>query len=313
MTSTEPTVGDSPGFAAASLGCCAALGTTMLASSRDLGWRSLLIDKDRITRSSEEFQTRPTPDQTIVVMLRGEQRIEVCKRRIWKGASYRAGTVGMTEAGQTDRLRRSIGMSRVAPEKAVLYIPPAFFAEAADYYRRAGQQARGAPLAVLAFNDAAIAGTALALLQAVKAGAPDFYAESAARWIATHLLAVHARWGPLDGDGRNPGSIGDRRLERVLELIEDDPSRSFTLADLATAAGVSKFHFARLFRQATGNTPLAYLLERRLGAARTLLMTTDQSVNAIAARCGFACATHFATAFGKRYGEAPSTFRRLHA
>ncbi len=305
--------GEGQSFAAASLGCCAALGTTMIASSRELGWTSMLVDHDRIVRSSEEFETRPTPDQTIVVMLRGEQHIEVRKRGEWRSASYGKGTVGMTAAGQADRLRRRIGGRGPLPEKAVLYIPPRFFAETIDFYRQAGQGTRNGPLTVLAFNDPAIAGTALALLQAMKADAPDFYAEAAARWLATHLLAAHAGWNSIAEDPRHPGVIRDRRLQRVLALIEDNPSHSLTLADLAAEAGVSKFHFTRLFRQATGKTPLAYLLEHRLAAACTLLGTTDQSIDAVAASCGFTRATHFATAFGRKFGETPSAYRRRRA
>ena len=283
----------------------------MVASSRDMGWTSLLVDHDRIVRSSEEFETNPTPDQTIVVMLQGVQKIEVWKRGTWQGASYRAGTVGMTAVGQTDKLRRRVGAGGPRPEKAVLYLPSQFVAQAADHYRRAGQQVCGDTLTALSFEDPAIAEVATALLRGMSVGGPDFYAESTAWWLASHLLASHGRWESAGDTGRDPGPLRDGRLERVLALMTADLGRPLRLDDLAAEAGVSKFHFTRLFRQKVGLTPLAYLLERRLDAASRLLEVTDLSVAAIATRCGFVRATHFATAFARRYGKSPSLHRRF--
>ena len=285
----------------------------MLASSRDLGWTSLLVDHDRIIRLSAEFETRATTDQTIVVLMRGAQELEVRKGLGWQVARYQAGTVGLTTAGQTNTLRRRSVASGTKTEKAVLYLPVAFLTEAADHYRLAGQRSRRGTLDSLAFNDAAIAGVALGLVKAVRIGAPDFYAEAAARWLATHLLAAHAGWDAIATDTRRPGVITERRLQRVLALMLSDLSRPLHLTDLAAEAGVSKFHFTRLFRQQTGWTPCAYLLDQRLSAAGHHLATREVSIKAVAAGCGFPRATHFAVAFARKFGMSPSAYRRSHS
>ena len=278
-------------------------------SSRNTGWNSLLIDHDRIDCLTDEIETASTPDQTIVVMLRGRQEISVKKHGIWRSAVYRAGTVGMTPGGQGNVLKRRVRRGGPPPEKAVMYVPERQFAETADHYRRAGQRGYVGPLTALAFDDPAIAEVALALLGAVRVGAPDLYAETTAQWLAVHLLAGDPRWRAIEDDRRNSGVLVDQRLQRVVEFMSEHLASPPTLGALAAEAGVSKFHFSRLFRERTGSTPVAYLLDLRLAAARRLLASGELDVGTVAHRCGFARATHFATAFGRRYGETPSAFR----
>ena len=84
-----------------------------------------------------------------------------------------------------------------------------------------------------------------------------------------------------------------------------------TLENLAAEAGISKFHFARVFREMTGATPHAYILQVRIEAARCLLTGTDLRVKQIAAQTGFSNVDAFSTAFTRRQGVTPSEFRRL--
>ena len=308
MTASAP----KPAFSQSSLSCREALPSTVVASSLDCGWTSVLIERHRVEPSYEPFQTRPTPDQTIVVMTRGEQELASFKAGFWRHATYHPGTVGMTPGGDTDRLRRQRRGTPAPFEKVNLYIPQQAFHEAAEHYRRAGHRRQDRPLARLAFHDPMIAETVSTLLRAMAAGAPDLYAEAAMQWLATHLLAGHG--GGIGADGpRQPGVITDRRLARALDYMSAHHAEPLSLESLSAEAGISKFHFVRLFRAATGATPHGLLVEIRLEAARTLLATTDLSVTAIAARCGFARATWFATAFTRRLGVTPTEYRERAA
>ena len=151
--------------------------------------------------------------------------------------------------------------------------------------------------------------TIRALLRAMAAGALDLYAQAAMQWLATHLLSAHSPWLDIHEDPRNPGVISNSRLMRVLDYMSTHFAEPLTLERLADEAGISKFHFCRLFRENTGGTPHAFLLELRMGAARRMLATTDYNVAVIAAHCGFARAAHFGTAFTKRFGLSPLAFR----
>ncbi|GJG85919.1 AraC family transcriptional regulator [Gemmatimonadetes bacterium T265] len=301
---------NAPTFAPASLRCRDALPSTVLASSRAAGWTSVLVEHHRVRPTEEPFETRATSDQTLVVMTRGEQALESFNGGVWRRAVYRAGTIGMTPGGKTDRLRRRVGRTTAPFEKLNLYVPPHFFREAAEHYRRAGRRYDDAPPSVLAFHDALVAETVVALARAMAAGAPDLYAQAAAQWLAAHLLAAHGAGPHVDESRRDPGVISDRRLARVVEYMSAHVAEPLTLDRLAAEAGVSKFHFARLFRARTGAPPHAFLVELRVGAARRLLATTDLDVAEVAAACGFARPTHFATAFARRAGVSPTAFRR---
>jgi AraC family transcriptional regulator len=100
------------------------------------------------------------------------------------------------------------------------------------------------------------------------------------------------------------------RLARVRALVEERLADEIGLADMAEAAALSPFHFARVFKAATGETPYHYLLDRRLARARDLLRTTELPILAVARACGFAGQAHFTTMFGHRIGVTPARYRR---
>jgi len=81
------------------------------------------------------------------------------------------------------------------------------------------------------------------------------------------------------------------------------------LEDLAAAAYLSPFHFARLFKKLTGLPPHAYLAALRIARARMLLATNDHSITEIAARVGYANSSHFGKAFRQSTGLTPRAFR----
>lgn len=95
-------------------------------------------------------------------------------------------------------------------------------------------------------------------------------------------------------------------LAHIQEHYADDLNRDF----LARMSGLSRSHFHRLFRQATGTGVMEHLKHRRLQAAQTLLLTTEASVQDIAAAVGFGDAFHFTRQFTTRVGCSPRAFRK---
>ncbi|MFZ6658901.1 helix-turn-helix domain-containing protein [Undibacterium sp. TJN19] len=100
---------------------------------------------------------------------------------------------------------------------------------------------------------------------------------------------------------------------RILDHIEDELDTQLKLEDLAVMADMSLLHFLRSFSHATGSTPHAYITERRLQRARRLLRTSNLSIAAIAADCGFAHQSHLGSAFRSRLGLSPLQYRQLPA
>lgn len=110
-----------------------------------------------------------------------------------------------------------------------------------------------------------------------------------------------------------PGSAGGLaadRLRRVQDYVEAHLDGDIALADLAAAACLSPYHFARAFKAATGKTALAYVMERRVERAKTRLAAGAEPLAQIAYECGFANQAHFSTVFRKRTGATPGAYRR---
>ena len=106
------------------------------------------------------------------------------------------------------------------------------------------------------------------------------------------------------------GGIAKPRLNRVLEYIAANLRSEIHLEDLAEAAGLSLFHFARAFRESMGVTPHQYLLQRRIAGAKSLLRTPGRNLEVIASATGFADASHLSKAFRRQVGTSPKAWQR---
>ena len=100
-----------------------------------------------------------------------------------------------------------------------------------------------------------------------------------------------------------------RRIDRAVQLIETDYARGLTLGDLAAAAGLSTFYFARAFQRFVGVPPHRYLTGVRLRHAARML-DDGAGVTFTCYEVGFGSLSHFVTAFRKRFGVVPSAARR---
>ncbi len=104
------------------------------------------------------------------------------------------------------------------------------------------------------------------------------------------------------------------RLKRVTDFVTANLDRDIGLNDMARVAALSPFHFARVFRVATGLSPYRFLLERRMAHACELLADQRIPIVEIAHRCGYAGQAHFTTAFQQRIGMPPGRYRKaMHA
>jgi len=83
-----------------------------------------------------------------------------------------------------------------------------------------------------------------------------------------------------------------------------------TLEELSRVAELSPFHFARCFKATTGLAPHQYMLARRIELAKRLIMTTRQSVQAVAWSVGFENISHFRRQFAAHVGVVPGVLRR---
>jgi AraC family transcriptional regulator len=92
--------------------------------------------------------------------------------------------------------------------------------------------------------------------------------------------------------------------------MHDNYSRELALEEIASAAYLSEYHFARLFKQITSVSPHVYLANLRLERARKLLAETALPIGQIAAMVGYQSQSHFTKVFKSVTGVTPMAYRR---
>ncbi|MFI9235121.1 AraC family transcriptional regulator [Streptomyces sp. NPDC053079] len=106
------------------------------------------------------------------------------------------------------------------------------------------------------------------------------------------------------------GALADPAIGPALRALHGEPSRPWTVADLAVRAGLSRAAFARRFSALVGRPPLAYLTWWRLTLAARLLRESDAPLAAIAQRIGYTSQFAFAHAFKRAYGVSAGRYRK---
>ena len=125
-----------------------------------------------------------------------------------------------------------------------------------------------------------------------------------------HLLRRYANLRRSAHLELSRAGLVDRRIRLAVELMHAHMHRDLPLEEIASAAHLSPFHFARLFKKLTGATPHAYLAGLRAARAQALLAETDLPVTEVGARVGYMSSSHFARAFRQATGISPRAYRK---
>ena len=102
--------------------------------------------------------------------------------------------------------------------------------------------------------------------------------------------------------------IAPSKLRRAMEFMRSNIHSELSLADVANAASMSLFHFAKAFKQATGQAPHQYLTAQRMLRARALLHDKRFSIGDVAGSIGLSH-SHFTAIFRRQMGMTPTKFR----
>lgn len=132
--------------------------------------------------------------------------------------------------------------------------------------------------------------------------------ETLAKDLAGHLIDAHSNLEPPQRSG--PRTIPPLKLKRAEEFVLSNLDAELSLQEIAKAAGMSLFHFAKAFKQSTGQTPLAYVKEQRLRHARALLHDTRLSIADVAKAVGYSH-SYFTAEFRDLMKMTPSEFRNV--
>jgi AraC-like DNA-binding protein len=102
-------------------------------------------------------------------------------------------------------------------------------------------------------------------------------------------------------------------LRRARDHIDRHYAEPLDLASLAAVAGISRYHFQRLFTATYGVSPAAHLSQRRVERAQDLLRATNLTVTEVCHLVGFSSLGSFSSRFRELVGETPSVFQRRWA
>jgi AraC-like DNA-binding protein len=145
------------------------------------------------------------------------------------------------------------------------------------------------------------------IVRAALAGKIDSaYTASALAYELVMSLAAEAR-APQAGDHNQPA------IERARLFADKHLHQPLTVDDLARQAGLSRYHFTRLFAAQTGLPPAAWIVGQRVREAAHLLRGTTLPLKDIAARCGFPNASYLGRVFRRHSGMPPASYRRSGA
>lgn len=275
-----------------------------LRSSADLGWNGLTAEAWRHEPGDHEFTG--SQNLRLLMLIRGRAQFQ----RLGRPNHPCEGAEGMLWLFPTDR--SGDGLTIRGETVDLLHLN---FSNGSAVYAQAG--ARGLGPAVLStvggFHDSLIETIARALLSEMECADQRgaLFADAAAAALEAYLLRRYSRACDTKPASASRGALSADRLDRALTLIDERLSGELALSELAAAANLSLFHFARAFKAATGQAPHRYILERRVALARNLLTHDEPSLAEIATQCGFASQPHLTHVFKRATGLTPGAYRAL--
>ena len=115
------------------------------------------------------------------------------------------------------------------------------------------------------------------------------------------------------GEDAPPGllhGLADAQLASAMRHMHGQLARSWTVAQLAKTAALSRSTFFERFTRTVGLPPMEYLLAWRMAVAKDLLRRHDIGLAEVAERVGYGSASTFSTAFSRHVGQPPSRYAR---
>jgi AraC-like DNA-binding protein len=106
--------------------------------------------------------------------------------------------------------------------------------------------------------------------------------------------------------------LADERLAAALRRMHGEPTRPWTVGELAREAALSRSTFFDRFRREVGVPPMEYLLGWRMAVAKDLLCGDSVSVGEVAQRVGYSSSSTFSVAFTRQVGASPTAYARGH-
>jgi AraC family transcriptional regulator len=283
------------------------LGGEVLADSATLKWPGLFARRYRFPRVVDGFLVPATAEPLITCHLSGSAEFQ--ERDIggaWVPRQVRRGYIFVTGSktpyelrwrsplgAEIDVIHIHLGLDQCLAAFEMVYQDKAGAIGVTDFF------GRDQTLAHLCFACAEMLATRTA--------------GNSKRVVAfAHLLAIHIAEKYTNIASQRPdhrGGLPIARLRKIEDYVREHLAESISTETLAELAELSPFHFSRVFKQATGITPLQFVTRERMLQAQQLIRETSRSLIEIALEVGYTSPSHFAQVFRRTVGMAPTQFR----
>jgi len=283
------------------------LGGEVLADSATLKWPGLFVRRYRFPRVVDGFLVPATSEPLITCQLDGSAEFQ--ERDIggtWIPRQVRRGDIFVTGSktpyelrwrsplgAEIDVIHIHLGVDQCLAAFEMVYPDKANAVEVTDFFGR----------------DETLAHLSFACAEMLSARTADN-----AKRVAglAHLLAIYVAEKYTNVASQRPvyrGGLPIVRLRKIEDYVHAHVSESISIDSLAELAELSAFHFSRVFKQATGITPLQFVTRERMLQAQQLIRETSRSLIEIALEVGYTSPSHFAQVFRRTVGMAPTEFR----
>lgn len=262
-------------------------------------WPSIHVEQRRY--GAHETGPSSPVNHVLMVHLDGPSEVEVADNAMFRTYRMVAGSVSLFPAGAVFACRtRSSGRFYTVSLTSQFLI---------NHGMPPGQDGLPDLMPLRAVTDGVLKALCDRIRDEVMARHPGgrFYVESLGAALAAHLTRFYLR--PPEQGGGNGRGLTANQLRKSVEYMRERLGQDLTLAMIARSAGLSPFHFARRFKQATGLAPHQYLIRQRVERARHLLAQTKVSLVEVAHQCGFCDQSHLTNHFRRVTGMTPRRYR----
>jgi AraC family transcriptional regulator len=280
----------------------------LLVSSEEVGWEGIVVHAYHEPAALEWIDSGMR-DSSLVLIARGSLHLE--HRPVngpWSEQNLHQGDLLLQPGGTTSSELRWKCLS--SEPLHLLYIHLSH-----DLLSRTAQELTKHDPAHLdlvrhfGFQDPLLTQIGLALWQELEQSAPagKLYGQTAAQMLAVHLLRHYTALS-VDIQERSQG-FTPRQMNHLVDFILAHLGENLSLEILAQQVGFSPYHFARLFRETTGQSPHQFVQQQRIERAKQLLRETDVPLAHVALESGFANQSHLTRVFKRHLNLTPRVYR----
>jgi AraC family transcriptional regulator len=278
-------------------------------SSEDVGWEDVLVRAYHEPARLAGWISPAVPETGLILLTRGKMLMErQSTNGSWHGWPVNQGDLMLKPGGGASSEVRWRSLSTEPMQTVQMHLNNDLFSRTAEEIADR-DPARLTLYGRSVFQDPLLTQIGLALWRELEypTSTGKLYAQTAAQMLAVHLLRYYTTPGqqikePTQG-------LTQRQISQITDFVLAHLDQDLSLSALAQQIGFSPYHFARLFRQTTGESPHQFVLSQRIEHAQSLLRETGQPLAQIALTSGFANQSHLTQVFKRTLGLTPADYR----